>query len=236
MAQQGNKQEVFWIGRSDIDPYWARCAGEVPVREFETVFDAVAEVLTGGNARILVMNAIIIGPHLKAEVKTLLASGLFDAIYLYTPLPRIPQYTPNGDARIVWVDRPEQLMERLLGYRPTAPVEAVQAKEPAETPVSVFAPEPEPAAVPARPEPIWPLQPPVGVVERKPEAVQVKEAAGEAAKIEEKDGIPVPSARAVAETPAEGEKKEEKAFCAAELTSEELQALLGADNKTEKEA
>jgi hypothetical protein len=116
------------------------------------------------------------------------------------------------------------------------PVEAVNTKEPDEDKVSGSVSEPEPAAVPARPEPIWPLQPPVGVVERKPEAVQVNEATGEAAEIHEKAVTPVPLAKTAAETPAEGEKKEEQAFCAAELTSEELQALLGSDNKTEKEA
>jgi hypothetical protein len=216
MAQQGEQKEILWIGRTEADPYWNCCAEYLPLREFETIYDAMAEILTGLKGGILVANALIIGPELKVGVKTLLSNGLLDAIFVYTTAPRIPHYTPNGDSRVVFVDRPEILRDRLQHFIRVPEVEV-----------------PVPKAVEERPElpeaakevPVWPAQPPAGVPEMRQQAETVEEA--EVAK-------PAEAAPVVLEaspTPVSPEKQ----FQAAELTQEELQALLGAEIKTEKE-
>jgi hypothetical protein len=216
MAQKGENKEILWIGRTEADPYWNCCAGDLPLREFETIYDAMAEVLTGLNAGILVANALIIGPELNLGVKTLLSNGLLEAIFIYTTMPRIPHYTPNGDSRVIFVDRPELLRDRLQNFLRVPEVEVPMPKVVEERPELPVA---------AKPAPAWPAQPPSGVPETK-QPVEKAEEAEEAKPAEA--APPVPKAQ---ETPACPEKQ----FQAAELTQEELQALLGVELKTEKE-
>jgi hypothetical protein len=212
MAQTGDNKEILWIGRTEADPYWEACAGDLPVREVETLYDAMAEVLTGLKAGILIVNALIIGPELKTGVKVLLSNGLFEAIVVYTTAPRIPHYTPNGDSRVIFVDRPEVLRDRLQHY-----LKVSEAELPLPTGVEL---RPEIPKAP-EPAPAWPAEPPSGAPETKLVAEKVDDP---------KPVDAVPPTPEVHQPPVSPEKK----FQAAELTQEELQALLGSE--TEKES
>ncbi len=211
MAQTGEQKEILWIGRTEADPYWNCCAEDFSLQEFETLYDALAEVLTGLKARILVANALIIGPELKTGVKTLLSNRIFEAIFLYTTAPRVPHYTPNGDARVIFVDRPELLRDRLRSFLGDTEIEVQVPSGVEEKPEIPEAAEPAVA---------WPAEPPSGVPEMKFEPEEMKEV---------KPVEAVPAAPEVQQPVVSPEKE----FQAAELTQEELQALLGSE--TEKE-
>jgi hypothetical protein len=215
MTQTGDDRQIFWIGRTEEDPYWESCAGDLAILEFKTIYDAAAEVLLGQKCRIMVINAVIMGPELKSDVKILLAQGLFEMILIYTTSPRIAHFTPNGDARVAFFDQPGQLVDCLRGG-PAGPVIVTET--------------PKAESKPVESEPVWPAEPPCGILEKHqaPEKNQEFVRVEEAGLTETAERVsPMP----VTEKPPEVPVKE---FEAAELTREELQALLGSENQMEK--
>jgi len=88
--------DIIWVGRADIDPYWNRCSDLFNICSFDTIYDAMAEVLTGLRAGILVVNSATIGPEWETMVKTLLSQDFFRTVYVYGTNKKISNRKRNS--------------------------------------------------------------------------------------------------------------------------------------------
>lgn len=204
---------IGWVGRSCDDPYWARCSSEPGIVEFDSLYDAVTEILIGRPVRVLVVNVLALGPELRTSLKSLVLQGLAAAVYVYTPVRQDLGITPNGDPRVVFVKDPEQLMTSLAALESPPIADAVSK------PVEEDAREERPIAH-------WPEEPPAVPADGTIRNEDREEAAGLSSE-------PAGSAPS-------GEEEQEgsdaaKEFQVAELTQEELQALLGPEFRAEEE-
>jgi len=240
--------DIVWVGRSAPDAYWDQCAGRFLVADFDNIYDAMARVLTDLQARILVLNALSVGTELTTIVKTVLSQGLFSGVFIYTTAYRTPQFVPNGDARVMMVESPQRLFDRLTlilkGQTPepimTAETrhagesgEVEQKRQPVpsiETPIPVSWPHEAPALEKdhtRRADKPEESSPPPAIT---PQASKMMEPSSDEAGSPEINPVQ-PSAH----EPEQPKCPPQKEFKAAQLTPEELQALLGPDFQPEKE-
>ena len=142
--------EILWVGRAGLDPYWDRCRDRFDLADFDSVYEAVAEVLTGRNACALVLNATFLGTEVKSIVKTILAQNLFSCVCLYSTVPNFPAIAANGDARLLPVADPDDLVDRLSRVLQHAPEISKEEAPRAPAPVaeSPKLPPPQPAESP----------------------------------------------------------------------------------------
>jgi len=218
------QMDIVWVGKSDSDPFWDRCSGTFGILGFETIYEALAAVLTGLSVRVLVVNALGFGPELKASIKSILSQNIFSGVLIYTTAARIAHYTPNGDGRVMLIEKPEQLFDRLcLLVGKEVPVgEPIQPAETEnrEAPPVEEKPEPEVEKIQ------WPLEPPGALREGNSAVVRQEQPVEEAIQTQ------VEPAQSPGVQPT-NTKSPEKEFQAAQLTQEELQALLGSEFESE---
>jgi hypothetical protein len=251
--------DIVWVGRSDSDPYWNRCHREFAVRDFATVYDAVADLLTGLNARTLVLNAGSVWRELKTVVQSLLSQGIVQVIFVYSPVKTLLMVSTsflNGDLRVRVVEDDCRLLELLRENLASASVVELETEKPAAVESGEIEEEAaieeissqvttvEAEAKKVSPEEsfdeVWPIKPPrrePPPFENPPKKnvshkldILITDAAEEVFEPQAMElptgGEDMPTADAVKMIP---DGLPDKDFKLVQLTTEELDALLGGD-------
>jgi hypothetical protein len=247
------KNNLIWIGKSQADSYWQCCADRFDITTFETVYDAVADILVHAPAGVCVINAVRAGSELPSLVQTILSRELARSVFIYNFLSDSGRenFPAADDLRVRKIKNAAELAERLSQIS----AESVPVSASATEAMTESTQETVPQVSPPSP---WPTIPPTA--DREPAVLvgskldieisdeTVPEIAEPEISEEKEVLISLPESEDALNLDKLGPKKDRKVsapvkgdieisegdFHLAQLTSDELDALLGfeSDSKT----
>jgi hypothetical protein len=113
-----SEANVIWVGKSNIDPYRDQCICEFTIRDYGSIYEAVAAVLTESlNVRLLILNALSVASEPESIVRTLINYGIFSDIVIYNPARHFSKLTISSalfdHSHVRVVETKEELLELL---------------------------------------------------------------------------------------------------------------------------
>ena len=109
------RNNLIWIGKTQTDPYWERCATHFDIECYENVYDAVADILIHEPIQACVINGISFGLELKTLIQTILSRELARSIFVYNLINWPSRYDLpfSADSRVIKIKNVTELTELL---------------------------------------------------------------------------------------------------------------------------